>query len=605
MAGYNSLELLVGVPLLGGLFCLILSDRFKDLARIVSLLVSVIIFAGSLYLFINKPGPWQLGSNTILASDNLSSFIALGISFFALTVSIWSLSYSTRSLGRYFGYILITLGASLGAAFSVNFIALLVFWGLVAAMLYLLVNISGTESSAAASKKAIIIVGGTDALLILGVGLIWHITGSFNIGASKIGLSNVTAYMAYLTIAVAGLAKAGAMPFHSWVPEVAEHAPTSVTAYLPASVDKLLGIYLLMRASLTIFTLNGIVNLILLIVGAVTIVFAVLFALVQHDMKKLLGYHAVSQVGYMVLGIGTANPVGMAGALFHMLNNSIYKSCLFLSAGNVEHRSGTTDLSKLGGLAKYMPLTFAAFLVASLSISGIPPFNGFVSKWMLYQGVIASVGLGSKLKILWLVAAMFGSALTIASFMKLIHAVFLGRPDGDFAHIKEAPFYMTMPVIVLASICVVFGVGAFILPLPILIAPAIGFNISYSGVWQPVPATLLILAGLAIGAGGYLFLRTAKFRQTDTFVGGGNPDLLGRVDGTEFYNTVTDIKVLGGAVKGEAQGAFDIYTISSGAVKAMSGPLKFLHNGILPTYMIWCLLGTLGIMFFIFFGAGR
>lgn len=600
MVEYNALQVLVGVPLLAGLFCMMLPDRFKDLARMVSLLVSIAAFAGSLFLFINKPGPWQLGSNILLASDNLSSFIALGITFFAMTVSVWSLTYSSRSLGRYFGYILITLGASLGAAFAVNFIVLLVFWGIVAAMLYLLVNIAGTESSAAAAKKAIIIVGGTDALLVFGIGLIWHMTGNFSIGASKIGLSGVAAFSAYLTIAAAGLAKAGAMPFHAWVPEVAEHGPTPVTAYLPASVDKLLGIYILMRMSLDIFAMNDAANLILLIVGASTIIFAVLFALVQHDMKKLLGYHAVSQVGYMVLGIGTANPVGIAGALFHMLNHAIYKSCLFLSAGNVEHRSGTTDLSKLGGLARYMPLTFAAFLVASLSISGIPPFNGFVSKWMVYQGIIGSVGLGGKMKILWLVAAMFGSALTIASFMKLIHAVFLGRPDGDFAHIKEVGFSMAMPVIVLASICVIFGVGAFVLPLPLLIIPAIGYGISYSGVWQPVPATMLILAGIAIGAVGYLLLRTAKFRQTDTFVGGADPETLGRISGTEFYNTVTDIKVMNRIVKDEASGGFDVYSIFSVIVKAMSRPLSFLHNGILPTYMVWCLLGAMGILAFIF-----
>ena len=260
MFGYNSLELLVGVPILAGLFCLILSDSFKGLARLISLLVSMATFAGSLFLFINKPGPWQLGPNVMLASDNLSAFIALGISFFAMTVSVWSLTYSVRSLGRYFGYVLITLGAALGAGFAVNFILLLVFWGIVAAMLYLLVNIAGTEGSAAAAKKAIIIVGGTDAFLIFGVGLIWQMTGSFNMGASRIDLSSAAAFTAYLSIIAAGLAKAGAMPFHAWIPEVAEHGPTSVTAYLPASVDKLLGIYLLMRASLTIFKMNDIAS---------------------------------------------------------------------------------------------------------------------------------------------------------------------------------------------------------------------------------------------------------------------------------------------------------------------------------------------------------
>lgn len=600
MTGYNSLELLVCVPLVAGAFCLVLPEGLRALARIMSSLVSLAVFAGCIYLFLHRPAPLQIWSQTILAADNLSAFVALGISFFALVVSIYSLSYSTRHLGRYFGYILVTLASALAAAFAVNFIALLVFWGMVAAMLYLLVNFAGTESAAAAAKKAMIIVGGTDALMIFGIGLIWQMTGSFGISESKIALSTVPAFLAYISLALAGLAKAGAMPFHSWVPDVAEYAPTPVTAYLPASLDKLLGIYLLMRVSLQVFVMNDISNMILLTIGALTIIFAVFFALVQHDMKKLLGYHAVSQVGYMVLGIGTANPIGIAGALFHMLNNAIYKSCLFLSAGNVEHRSGTTDLSKLGAFARYMPLTFAAFFVAALSISGIPPLNGFVSKWMVYQGVITASGMGGKFKILWLVAAMFGSALTVASFMKLIYSVFLGRPDGDFAHIREAGPAMVVPVILLSAICVIFGVGAFMIPLPLFIDPAIGQSVSYSGAWQPVPATFLILAGLAIGAVGYVVLRTAKFRRTDTFVGGGDPEKMGRIDGTEFYNTVTDMGLVGRAVKAEAAGGFDIYYVTSVAVKALSRPLGLLHNGILPTYMVWCLLGMFGMLVYIF-----
>ena len=150
---------------------------------------------------------------------------------------------------------------------------------------------------------------------------------------------------------------------------------------------------------------------ILLITGAVTIIYAVMVALVQHDLKRLLGYHAVSQVGYMVLGIGTGNPIGIAGGLFHMVNHAIYKSCLFLSAGAVEKRAHTTDLSKLGGLSKYMPITFVSFLIASLAISGIPPLNGFFSKWMIYQGIIATATNKNPLWIIWLVCAMFGLSL--------------------------------------------------------------------------------------------------------------------------------------------------------------------------------------------------
>src|SRR4030042_5389712 len=113
-----------------------------------------------------------------------------------------------------------------------------------------------------------------------------------------------------------------------------------------------------------------------------------MMSLIQHDLKRLLGYHAVSQVGYMVLGIGTGNPIGIAGGLFHMLNHAIYKSCLFLSGGSVEKKAGTTELDKLGGFAKIMPITFVTFVIASLAISGVPPFNGFASKWMIYQGII-------------------------------------------------------------------------------------------------------------------------------------------------------------------------------------------------------------------------
>ena len=111
-------------------------------------------------------------------------------------------------------------------------------------------------------------------------------------------------------------------------------------------------------------------------------------ALVQHNYKKLLGYHAVSQVGYMIIGFGLGSVIGIAAGLFHMINNALYKSGLFLSAGAIEHRTGKEDIDDLGGLSKAMPVTFFAALIFAMSISGVPPFNGFASKWMIYQGII-------------------------------------------------------------------------------------------------------------------------------------------------------------------------------------------------------------------------
>ena len=236
--------------------------------------------------------------------------------------------------------------------------------------------------------------------MLLGIILIWlkvsSETSILSLSMDRISIPLVggVAIGAYLCLAIAAFAKAGAMPFHTWIPDMSKTTPTSVTAFLPGSLDKLLGIYFLARISMNLFVMNEAMCLVLLIIGAITIIGGVMMALVQHDMRRLLSYHAVSQAGYMVLGIGTGNPIGIAGGIFHMLNNAIYKYGLFLSAGAVEHRAKTTALDKLGGLARVMPITFVTCVIAALSISGIPPFNGFVSKWMVYQGVIEMSGSG-------------------------------------------------------------------------------------------------------------------------------------------------------------------------------------------------------------------
>src|SRR4030043_302870 len=221
-------------------------------------------------------------------------------------------------------------------------------------------------------------------------------------------------------------------------------------ALLPAAIDKLLGIYLLVIIVRQIFVLqSAALSLILAMIGAATIIIAVMIAMVQHNLKKLLSYHAVSQVGYMILGIATGTAVGIAGGTFHMLNHAIYKCCLFLCGGAVEQQSGTAELDNLGGLGKKMSITFSACLVAALSIFGIPPFNGFVSKWMIYQGVIemgtTQAGGLAKLWPIWLTCAMFGSALTLASFVKLIHSVFLSRLPDDLTETKEVSWLQTGP----------------------------------------------------------------------------------------------------------------------------------------------------------------
>jgi formate hydrogenlyase subunit 3/multisubunit Na+/H+ antiporter MnhD subunit len=545
--------------------------------------------------------------------DGLNAFIVLAIGLFSLLTFIYSLRFmkGKRHLLQYYLYIILTALVSVLAVLSNHLILLLVFWGFLGLTLYLLINM-GSENAPAIAKKTFIIVGGSDALMLLGIGVIYYLSGgkpeALFMDKIKLGLDNGLALLAYIFIAIACFAKAGAMPFHSWIPDCAKEAPIPVVAFLPASLDKLLGIYLLTRMSFDLFRLNQAINIFLMLVGAFTIVAAVMMALVQHNMKRLLGYHAVSQVGYMVLGIGSGTPIGVAGGIFHMLNHAIYKSCLFFTSGNVEYRAKTSELDELGGLAKVMPLTYIACLIASLSISGIPPFNGFVSKWMVYQGLIENFRVADSglriTSIFCLAAAMFGSALTLASFMKLIHATFLGQPaNSKRAAITEVSWLMWLPAITLALICIVFGVFANQIPLKYFILPAVA-GVSFSGTWYAGLATLLIFVGLILGVIIFKLKDLGPIaRQDSAFIGAETASLKEStesiVSGTEFYNTVREIGPLRKIYRLAEKGIFDIYEQGKKIAFGIGGFLQYLHNGVLPTYLVWILLGMV-VLFFIF-----
>lgn len=553
--------------------------------------------------------------NSFFRFDNFSYFVGIFIIFFSILTIIYSLGFFkplssvsgcihiNKRKFQYYLYILFTSLASLGAVFANNLLLFMVFWGFLGLLLYLLIGFGQKDTTPATAKKAFIIIGGTDALMLLGLAFIWRLAGTFEMDKLSLALNSKMAVVAYICLALGAFAKAGAMPFHTWVPDTAEDAPASVTAFLPASLDKLLGIYFLARISLDIFEMNAGMNTFLMVIGSFTIVAAVMMALVQHDFKRLLGYHAVSQVGYMVLGIGTANPVGIAGGLFHMLNHAIYKSCLFFCSGAVERKSQTTDLNKLGGFAKIMPVTFLAFLIASFAISGVPPFNGFFSKWMVYQGIIETAKSGGYLWVIWLVAAMFGSVLTLASFMKLIHAVFLGQPSKQEItdrQVKEENAAINLPLVILAFFCVLFGVFAYQIPLKMFIFPSLGIESKFMGTWDSSLAAILIVVGIIIGIAIYFLGQLNKVRKVNIFIGGEEPTAYPemRISGTEFYNTIKDIGILRFTYKLSDKKLFDLYEVGSKITFGINKFLRYLHNGILPTYLAWCLLG-MGILFYI------
>lgn len=607
------------IPAIAGVIPLFIPRKGKIVAGLISLAAAVMVLMRSIRLFgvgelshsvtlftIGEGMPFEFS----LRLYHFSAFLLLFIALFGVLIILYSLGYFWKRdcSSSYYSFILWTIAAAAGAVLSENLLLLLIFWEILTLLLYFLVNF-GTEGHERAATKCFAVLGFTDAALMLGVMIIWFTYGTLSMQNLSISVGTPLGVIAFLMLFVSAIAKAGAMPLHSWIPEMAKPTPAPIIAFLPASLDKLLGIYLLARISLDIFVIErgSALSLVMMIVGALTIIAAVLMALAQHNLKKLLSFHAVSQVGYMVLGVGSGIPVAIVGGLFHMLNHAIYKSGLFLGAGAVEKRVGTTELDELGGLARAMPVTFITMVITALSISGIPPFNGFVSKWLVYQGMLEGG------QVIFLVAAIFGSALTLASFIKVLHSLFLGRRPERLADIKEVGFSMQLPMIFLALLCVLFGVFASY-PLERFIVPIIGGTdvalegraiITPEGMWSPGTATALIIIGIVVGLILYAFSNIRKVRTDENVWIGGNvmDSEEMRIPGTHFYKTVTDElnPVFRAGFKDGNMGAMDVYNILGRLGDNLVQVLRALHNGILSTYLSWTVIGLAALAFVLMF----
>jgi formate hydrogenlyase subunit 3/multisubunit Na+/H+ antiporter MnhD subunit len=578
--------LTIALPIAGALLAIF----NKKTAKYVALATSSLAFIVSMFMFARHESSMSLLS---LHSTTLSSGAYMAAAFITLLTVIYSMSYMDGDAreNEFYCYVLGTLAASAGVFFANDFLTLLLFWGILGATLYMLIGIGhGAERPA---MKAFIIAGGSDALMILGIAIVMGYTKTLQIGLVSLPVSGFYPTLAFLTLCIGAFAKAGAVPFHTWIPDAAEKAPVPVMALLPASLDKLLGIYLLIRLCSDVFVVlpNSAAAIFLMIVGSVTVIVTVTAAMLQNNLKKLLAYQAVAQVGYIIMGIATALPIGIAGALFHMLNHAIYKSCLFMTAGSIESKTRTTDFDKLGGLSKLMPITFITTLIAALSLAGVPPMSGFFSKWMIFQGIVQTMD-AHNMWIIWLTVAMFGSAVTMASFAKMIHAVFLGR-DVRARSADEVNIYLWAPAAVLAAVCVLFGVFAYQLPIPYFIFKAIG-GVMISGYYSPINTALLLIVGLGIGLFVYYLSRSAKTVTKPAYIGGEiiEPSLT-KVSGSEFYNTIQDIRWIGWLVNTSKARLFDMFELTKDMAMALNKLVSWLHNGSLTTYVSWMLLGAI------------
>jgi formate hydrogenlyase subunit 3/multisubunit Na+/H+ antiporter MnhD subunit len=610
----SDISVLIGLPIIAGIILFILPEKVRLIKGVVALLVSgvVVFFAFRLYfsgsvsarisLFepellngLNRTGFSAVISRfTSLNPDNLAKLIVLMVCGFSFLILVYSIFYVTRERApkNYYPFILLTLGVSLFTVIAYSHILFIFCWGFLGLTLYKLIR-GYDEDSSAAAKKTFILIGASDSIMILGIGIIWKITGTLNISEISLDTTNAITVAAFMALLIGSFTKAGAFPFHSWVPDYTKLAPASSAAYLPASLDKLLGIYFLSRICNDLFVLNNGIRLILLIIGVLTIIIAVMMALMQHNYKRLLGFHAVSQVGYMIVGFGLGSLIGMAAGLFHMINNAIYKSGLLLSAGCVEYRTGKEDIDDLGGLSKAMPVTFIASLIFALSISGIPPLNGFASKWMIYQGIIdfgKGSGIASQLWMVWLGLAVLGSALTLASFIKFIGGIFLGRKKVEFGRIHEVPAMMWLPMLFLALVCIAFGVFATDFIVPKLFMPVTG-DFEFTGTWNSSLVTVLILVSIGLGILLYWIGNLSTFRKEDSFIGGEKIQDTVSFPVTEFYKTIGEFGFFSWMYKKAEDKWFDLYDLLKRLTLWFSNLLSKVHTGVLPEYSIWVFVG--------------
>ncbi len=480
------------IPLLSGMALFAIPKRVRAiresvtiLASLATLLISAAVFKNNLQYNLAWLG---FGLDFSLRLYHFSAFILTSICAFGFLIAVYSVPFirGKEYLNKFYAYLLISVAFMNGAVLADNLLIMLFFWEGLLLTLFAMIYI-GSAASFKTATKAFIIVGITDLCLMFGIVLTGHLAGTLAI--SRINLPiNTLSSVAFVLLMIGAISKSGAMPFHSWIPDAAIDAPLPFMALIPGAFEKLLGIYFLTRICLDMFQLtpHSWVSTMLMIIGSLTIVLAVMMALIQKNYKKLLSYHAISQVGYMILGIGTAVPVGIVGGLFHMINNALYKSCLFLTGGAVEKQAGTADLEKLGGIGAKMPITFGCFIITALAISGVPPFNGFFSKELVYDGAL-------ERHWIFYLAAVVGSFFTAASFLKLGHAAFLGKLKEEHKNVKEASAVMLIPMIVIAAICIIFGVYNY-LPINKLIQPVLGDKLqghNFSG--MPANTTLVII----------------------------------------------------------------------------------------------------------------
>ena len=472
--------MVIAIPMLAAFFIPILgrfSKRFTGyFAVFVLLITSSLVGLLAREVLLNGPITYTLGSATPtmfriqLFVDGFSVFMAIIMAVVSLAACIYSLSNISKYTGqeKYYTLLLLVVVGSYGMVFTGDLFNLFVFFEISSISLCGLVAFKTNRGeSFEAAFKYMLYSTITGVLMLMSIGILYGQYGLLNMAGisgamTRAGGATLIDKIALGMLVTVFSLKAGSVPMHMPTPDAYGEAPAGITALFVASSQA--GLYAVFRTGFTIYAPNldpYSVGLVLIILGILSMFVGVTMALIQKDIKRLMAYHAISQTGYMLLGVGVGmavlyDPVNLEryglnavrGGIFHIINHAMYKGLLFMTAGAIIYRTGTSNLNEMRGLGHHMKFTAVMFIIGAMAIAGLPPTNGFASKLMIYEStyhfspVIAAV-------------AMMVSVLTLASFVKVFYSAFLGpKPDKP---VKDVPTSMKFGMLMLGSVVILFS----------------------------------------------------------------------------------------------------------------------------------------------------
>ena len=390
--------------------------------------------------------------------DGVSLPIGLVVAAVSALSCLYSVKYMEGQRGQagYYANLLVFTAGMIGVIFSANLIQFYLFWELMLIPSYFLIGFWGvSERRLSIGFKYFIFTHVGAVFMLMGILSIYTFTGTFDFAelpqaAAAIPPSDVPVVFAFLLIGFS--VKMAVFPVHTWLPDAHAEAPTPISAMLSGVMIKC-GAYAMARILLSTFHQTVVqASDALAILGVVTMIYGGLMALAQTDIKRLLAYSSISQMGYIFFGLGVGSAVGAQGGLFHVINHAICKALLFMCAGALIHETGTRDITKLGGLAGKMRITCGASLIGALSLAGTPPLNGFWSEWMIFSGGVSSG------KILITIIALIGTVITAGYYLLFIWRVFFGPTPKNLENVKEGSWLLYAPIVLLAATALVLGI---------------------------------------------------------------------------------------------------------------------------------------------------